>query len=414
MEMISSTRILTYIMNWRIKFLILTAIAVTVFSCKKKENDQIKLQPDEVVGAFVDSDFSVSSFVNQEDSVFSSHGIGSISRHLAGSIKHDNFGQLNTSFSTQIKIPDDNFLVDNDAVFINGNLVLDKNYFYGESGDLSILIYELASDLEAADTYFTSDKVTLGGFIQEIVVDSELETQTIPLNQAFVSKVRQLENKLSNQADLNSILKGFNFQPSNISGVVGFNPLESKIVMNYEVTTSTGTKDTIAKEFILGDNIAHFNSFSYDRTGSVIEALSEEEVISTSNLNDVMLVQPGTRIDGNIIFSDLKDKVYNTGEFIYKAELEFIVDQPNYIKSGESSEAFIDINFNDTLTSTLVSTVSNGLLTFDVTNEVQQMISGDYEILDVDIYASKFGDKAFTFWVNNPNENITLKIYFNE
>lgn len=408
-------------MNWQFRlFLTGVILSISITSCKKKENDNIKLQPEETVGALYIDDFEVEAYNVQKDSTVSSHGL--INKHLAGTFNDPIFGKVNAATFTQIKIPEDGFDIPSQATLLSANLVLSPNYYIGkENEDIKLLIYTLNEPLnekngQNAAVYYTFSNLKLGNFLQEITINEVDNTKNIPLNTSFLNLILNLKNKINNQTDLNNILNGITFQPSNGNGILGFDFSETFIKLEFENTLSNNTKDTITKIFLLSDGIAHFNRITSNKSGSTFENVNiNNKLISSASTNNQMMIQAGSRVEGQLNFTDFNDKFYNTKELIYRAVLDLTIEKPDFKEFSENNIVILQIyDVNNVLIHEQELPIIGKKLVYNITDVIQNSISGKYKIGFYKINSSQRGHRVHTFWVNNPKENCKLKIYFNQ
>ena len=401
-------------MNLQFKFTILLVTLLAVFSCKKKESEQIELQPDEMVGAFVDTDFQFEGASVLKDSTLA--GNSSVNSALIGILKNNTYGEFSSSYYTEIKIPDNSFDIDSNAQFVSANLTLTKNYHYGNtSKKIEVLVYQLAENLNRNADYFVTQNAKIGEYLQEIEINPEENEFTIPLNQVFTTKIRNLENKIINQDDLNDLFKGLAFLPTEGSSLIGFDLDNSSITLEYFIPDSTGG-ETINKIFLLGSGEGHFNKISSDRSGTPFENINSfNELVEVQSTQNKVLIQSSSRIEGVITSPNLNDKLYNTKQFIYRANFEIETNQlgENMLNENQTVLAAF-YNSNDSLVSITSTQVRENKINFDFTEASQAISAGSYEFGYLEIYTSIVASRGYTFWIEDPSENINLKVYIKE
>ena len=403
-------------MNWQYRFIILFVVAFSITSCKKNKNDDMKLQPLETAGAFFVDTFSINAFNIQKDSTISSHR--NINSHLVGVLNSEDFGQVTASTITQLNLPSGGVNFNNGAELVSAKLYLWKNYYYGvKDEDISILINEVNDQLDYEEDgettrYYVFDKVSIGDYLDEFVFNSSLDSIELELSNKFSNKIFNLSSgEISSQKDLNALFSGFTLQPYQGEGVLGFDLSKSYIQVNY-----TLEGQNLFENFYLNSEVAHFNRISYDRSGTEIANLStNNEELHISNINNKMFIQAGTRAEGLINLPTL-NSLYESDQFIYKAELEIPVELFPY-----TSTSVEPLNLFVYDTSGLIVGIESEQLQlleskyiFDFTEHVQNVIAGEYQIADIEVFTSQIGHKVFGFYIDQPEDNIKLKIYFSE
>ena len=402
-------------MNWQYKTLVFIAIAISTFSCKKKDNDEIKLQPLETVGAFFVDTFSVKAFSVQKDSTVSSHN--NISSHLVGVVENLDFGKITAATFSQLNLPSGGVNFSNGAVLDSVKLSLWKNYYYGAAAEnISILVNKLDEQLvhkqnDVDNRYYSFNTIQIGESLDELIYDSDQDSIVYNLSDQFSNTLFNLKNgEISSQEDFNTLFAGITLQPYQGNGVIGFNLTKSFIRIYYSLEGQN-----LFEDFYLNSEVAHFNRITTDRSETDYSTLiSNEASVSSNDLNNKVFIQAGTRVEGELEFTSLNKALFNTSELIYKAELEIPVSLFEADGNNQESLNLIVKDSSGLILDIQKVALSSNKYTFEMTEQIQRVLAGEIKLGKLEIFVSQFGHKVYGFYIENPEENVKLKVYFNE
>lgn len=416
--------IMTYTTSWQFKALTYFAILLIAISCKKKNNDPIALQSDEMVGAFFMDSLTPQAGSIRVDSNISSDRL--VSRHLVGVLQSQKFGEQAVASYTQIKIPFSDFAFPPGAVYKSAALHLYPNYFYGDDErSVDILLYELKEDLfskgnDSYRDYYNFETTEIGAFIDQFSFDPKNDSLIVSISDVLGAKIFNAgEVEFDNQESFNTYFKGISFQPlDGGDGVVGFDNERSFIRIYY---------DDEYEDLYFNTDVTNYNTIQADRSGTVLSTLKDNEVVSSDDLGNTFYVQAGARIDGYLTFNNADDMLYNTKRGIYKAELEIVNDNWEYdiIQTVRTWELVVEMKTTEPeYTYTFTERNPNSTkFTYDITPYAQQVAAGEhhfegarFRIAHLSSLGSRIvcGNGVDGFTVTNPSEKVKLKIYFTE
>jgi len=355
------------------------------------------------VGLNYTDTLTIKSSTVQIDSIYTS----GTNTFTLGSINHPDFGQVKSSFYTQISNADTLFAKET-SVFDSIRMELVYKAYQGDlSKKQTISVHRLKDSLILSKTYFSNSSIsydpvaiTSHSFIpkpikaKSINGDSlQYDTLTFKMSSAFgkelLSKYAD-KTIASGGAGFRNFLKGFYVQsvtedPS--AALLGFSTAYSRMSMYFHNPGDT-IKYKAYYYFSLSNSLvpelqARFNHFDVNRTGTLAALKKVGDAVPASNTNFITYVQSGTGIVTKIEFPYLNKLKGNKNVAINKAELIL--------------EAADGINYSETL----------GQLSLLETNSTNRTLRNSYGLLYFTAESGS-GAQSATFDSNSKSFNFNV------
>lgn len=314
----------------------MVAAAITLFSCKKTDENIGLITPDQNLDLVVLDTFSVFTTTVKEDSLF----VSQLSARLLGSVYHPEFGTSKASIVTEFRIPQVNFNFGPGAQLDSIVLTLrfrDSAAFNGNiQANQSIKVYELNERLYIDSNYFsnrvfqrantpvgeyngrfnTSDSITIieKGVPVKYPAHLRIRLDNNTIGQRFINA--STTDFSSNENFLNNILRGLYINPEQI-----------------------GTTDGIVAQFLM-TSIYSGISVYYNDTSKAVFPILNTCAFSSIYENDFT----GTPIAAQIADQSIN---YNTTYIQSKAGAKTKITIPNLLSlvNGETRYAIVSAKF---------------------------------------------------------------------
>jgi hypothetical protein len=332
------------ILNWRPSLAATFFVsAILLFASCSKIEDQIgsALQEDgDLLGAAVVDTFRLESYTFKADS---SRTTG-LSVALLGDLQTPEFGRLNSSIYTQVRLSSllpaiaDTAIVD--------SLVLVFKYattsaFYGYEDEMRFKVYRLTEDISVDSLYYSNDDILYGA--EDLMHDSYIPSVPnsedsvvtmlgdtlrpqlrMRLNDAITQEVfaeARIGTYFGALTEFSAYFKGFKVVAEKVGprgNILGFDLLsiDSKLAMYYHVE-SPDTVIPLRYDFLINENTARFLHFDHDYAGTQIEMALDSDPAGSQ----YGYVQSMAGLNLAYRFPSLRDLNLQGGIAINKAQL---------------------------------------------------------------------------------------------
>ncbi|MFP5471827.1 MAG: DUF4270 domain-containing protein [Bacteroidia bacterium] len=418
-------------------------------SCKKERfnnnNTGKELLDDELLGLSLIDTSTLAIKIVKSDSLRTDEVSSTV---LLGSYVDPVFGKSNAELFTQIKTGgkvDFTFNgVPSSATVDSFYLQLPLVNYYGTLDAQTFEVYRLSEDIVKDNDYYSSqtlnntsinyvkagfeiiapnptDSVTIGGEKKSpmirIKLDESLANDIINAgstalsgDDAFVSWFKGLHIKVNNST-----------QASGEGAIVGIDihSTEAKLVLNYTDASDTNVPKK-QFDFKLGSNIAYFNHFTHDYTGTSVEALLNNPSLGDNEFYIQSMAGVNTEID----FPHLKNLAGVKNIVINKAILELPINNSSSTNYANPSSTFIFGFSNDGETVFLpdqfLGSIGGTLGTdatykFNITSFVNKIISGEWTTSKLrvgPVGGSVTANRAVLYGVSSSSAKPVLKLYY--
>lgn len=339
--------------------------------------------------------------------------------NLLGGLNDPELGTVDCGIVSQVRLSTEapifgdpgNITVDSVVL----SFVYSGNNFYGNLTDLTFEVFEIGEVLERDDTeYYASTPVTTVGSnlikpgtetilpnpYVDIVVDEDTLVPMLRLNldPSFGDYLISNVDQMNTNNNFTSFFKGLYVRVSNLAslgvneGTVLYFSLENALSNMVLYYTNAGTNMSFT--FNINSNCARFNKIDFERTGYPVE----------SGLNDVAAAQEKMYMQASVIrpefqFPYIMDLQADQRRVINKAEL--IVPVQDYASSPfkPSSGLFIgriktaletSLTYDYPSFNTVTYNSTDQTFTFNITRELQRVLSGEIENLGYRLYPTNF------------------------
>ncbi len=366
-------------------------------------------------------------------------------RMLIGQYTDGELGTINAS--TAFMLNPIGIAIDEDAVY--DSLVLHlgyDDYCYGDSTQYQTLnVYPLSDEIEGNDDdgelYNNSHIYALKNKLGQITYRPKTADETLDIrltdSLGLLLYNQLLSDEISSESDFREFLPGLAIKTTHQDGaIVGFNVEDtaSYMTLYYHVNELERKEATV--EFMPYNTDLQFNHIETDRTGTVLESWTEQEVdIPASQTNDMVYVQGATGVLTRVEFPSLNYFVESaTNVSLLKAELYFVPVKDTYDEMGISDETVLYVTNKLSELGTTVYGVNsesaqNGTTNVDLQYHEDTYISFDvssyfkYELLDqyydekngfllgLDNYNTTF-DRLIIGGLNNKKYKPKLRVYY--
>ncbi|MHA8049491.1 DUF4270 family protein [Aquirufa sp. ROCK-SH2] len=292
------------------------------------------------VGLNYTDTLTIKSSTVQIDSIYTS----GTNTFTLGSINHPDFGQVQSSFYTQIANADTLFAKET-SVFDSIRMELVYKTFQGDlSKKHTISVHRLTDSLRLSSTYFNNSSIsydpvaiTTHTFIPKPIKAKSVngdslkyDTLTFKMSPAFGKELlsKYADKTIAGGGDgFRKYLKGFYIKSStdDASSLLGFSTAYSRMSMYFHNPGDT-IKYKTYYYFSLSNSLvpelqARFNRFDVNRTGTLAALKKVGDAVPASSSNFITYVQSGTGIATKIEFPYLNKLKGNKNVAINKAEL---------------------------------------------------------------------------------------------
>jgi hypothetical protein len=273
-------------------------------ACKKKENTlgQNSIDQNELLSSATTDTFSITSFSYLNDSIISDNAPFGI----IGSYHDPKFGMFNSELYTQFRLsglsPDfgdiSGIVVDS---FVLALEYVGSTSFYGETGDQTFEVFEIAEDLHIDSTYYSSDvKSHVGGdlvqpgknvinlnpsnitVVDSDTIDSQIRIHLDPAKaDALLAEADAGTGSFDDNDAFLNYFKGLHIKTNNFGqnsgegGVFYFNLTDpaSKLTIYY---TQAGEQKTY--DFLINSSCADFNHVDIDNSMTNVATVINDTV----------------------------------------------------------------------------------------------------------------------------------------
>lgn len=428
---------------------VLCFIAIANTSCKKErfnDNNTGKelFTEQELLGlSFIDTTTlsikTVKSDSLKTDEVSSTILLGSYVDPVFGKSSAEIFTQVSLGGSSSVSFPNmSNVVID--SLFLQ----LPLTGYYGTLEAQTFEVYRLSENIVKDNDYYSSQTLNNTGINYtkvgyEIITPNSVDSVTVGgVKKTPMIRIR-LEESLANDimtagsdalgSDANFIdwFKGLHIKVNNTSqapeqgAILSINILnnEAKMVVNYTDNNPT-TPETKDFSFKLGTNIAYFNHFSHDYSGTAIEAQLNDPNLSKNEF----FIQAMAGVNTEIDFPHLKNLAEVKNIVINKAVLELSLDNStssNYPDplntfvfgfSADGEAVFLPDQFLGSIGGTLGT---DATYRFNITSFVNKVISGEWP--NSKVYVGPVGgsvtaNRSVFFGTNSTSKKPVLKLYY--
>ena len=213
-------------------------------------------------------------------------------RFLIGNYNDDTFGEVKSK--TYMQLNNGNYFIDNDAVYDSIAFVLDYDgYFYNDTLALhKYYVYKVTDDIKPEENFyyntseFEYDPNPLGEITFLPRPKRNVDSLFIKLNTDYGRSIFDdiQNNEINNSEDFNDKYKGLLIEgaPGNTS-IVGYKP-SSFLRIYYTLQNEFGDDERVFDIPVANGNT--FNNISSETSGTLFDAIQDQETFLPSTLNN--------------------------------------------------------------------------------------------------------------------------------
>lgn len=351
-----------------------TIFSLSLYSCKDNNSIGLDLQPDQlqVTTGYVDT-------VNLEIGTiwFDSIPTYNLSRTLIGRVESPEFGSVKATTYTEFVLPTEDtvdLFVDNntslaevgaDSVFYDSvSLIYNYNYTDGDVAEGTtqrFYVHELSSSIDTANgvTPYSFNSIPKGSLLSTLDFEAGNSVTLMQfklddnLGQTLYDKA--LAKELTSTEDIRQYIKGFVISTDDDGkGMYGLDltSSSSRFFVHYHYVVDGDT--TIRAFQMLTGN--HFHQLEVDRTGSPLEGLAKNTLLSSQTTGNKSYVQAGAGLytyvkveDAIKNFSLANKRAINRVDFMIRPVEGSVTDEDIPISTLEllQGDGFLRINEDD-------------------------------------------------------------------
>ena len=285
--------------------ILLGIMSIALISCKKKEyqlGSDLIGQENLLQGTSMDT-FDIISYTILEDSIISDNA----SNVLLGSYSDPFFGELSSSFYTQLRLAGVDPNIGDPSTIVIDSFVLGLEYlgYYGELDDQTFEVYELDESLSLDSTYYSFSSLANKGinlvpfensvispkpFEPTIVGDDSLSAQLriyldTNLARTFITEATSGSSTFSSNDEFLEFFKGIYITTNNSAQTQGegaafyfdINDPSSKATIYFH-------QDTIATflELLINSECADFTNVQVSNVGSAVDQVLQDSTLGNN------------------------------------------------------------------------------------------------------------------------------------
>lgn len=344
-------------------------VLVAFGACKKPE-DNVGLDildPADALGVTQTDTISIQTYSLPDDSVRTSN----LSRNMVGSFLDPDFGLVETSTYTQIRLSTNNVGEGQLPIDLEvDSIILSLGYtfgdpWYGQPDEQTFAVYEVDEEIILDTTYYATDVLAV---LSENLIEPGMEAQTPDTNAITVvdgdTLLPQLRIRLKDDlgrrfldawgspdlVDNDAFLQFFKGlyvttenagQAPDEGAALQFDMLSvnSKVTLYYR-NIVVGEEDTLAYDFEIDQQAARFTHVTLDHAQAPMPIV-EQALGDTTIGQELFFVQSGQGVRGAIYFPYLEHLLDSGWTAVAKAELIIPVLEPTNDKWTPPSSLFI-------------------------------------------------------------------------
>jgi len=363
----------------------------SVFSCKKENTDiGVNLQNQDQLTLYFNDNTEMYASIAKDDSITTDER----SRVLLGSYIDNIFGLSQASFATQFRLSSYNVSFGTNPVVDSIILYLDYTGFYGDTTTMQeINVYRMTQDIYRDSLYYSNEDIST---MADLSTSLAQVTTSFSPNNNNTLKI-QLDNSFGDALIADSLFytdndtfliqyKGLYIASTPVTAngaIIYFDPVseDSKIVLYYH----NDTDDSLSFDFLINENCAYFNLFGHDYSGLIFENnINQDTPVDNAYIQAMGGVKALIHLDALKNWKDSGHIAINKAELVLKINdinndiSEYSPPERLLLEIVDDNDGFdgpIDYFTDNTYFNGYYDETS-GSYTFNITQHIQQIISG--------------------------------------